>query len=222
MARSYHLVCSLGLMLGVMSAFAATGQKPAPGIKKSIFGKTTEGQVGDLYTLSNRNGMQVGITNYGGRVVSIVVPDRHGKMADVVLGFDNLDGYLGANPFFGALVGRYANRIAKGRFKLDGVEYKLAVNDGPNSLHGGVKGFDKMFWTAKEFSKNGFEWSYEGPEPRQLALALLADHLGDDAAALASVEPFMRSVVANFGNEWEMTSADIDQALAALSGKTAA
>ena len=75
---------------------------------------------------------------------------------------------------------------------------------------------------VKEFTKNGFEWSYEGPEPRQLALALLADHLGDDAAAMASVESFMRSVVANFGNEWEMTSADIDQALAALSGKTAA
>ena len=75
---------------------------------------------------------------------------------------------------------------------------------------------------VKEFTKNGFEWSYEGPEPRQLALALLADHLGDDAAAKASVESFMRSVVANFGNEWELTSADIDQALAALSGKTAA
>lgn len=154
MARSLHLVCALGLMLGAMGALAATGHKPVSGIKKSIFGKTTEGQVGDLYTLSNRNGMQVAITNYGGRVVSIIVPDRHGKMADVVLGFDNLDGYLGTNPFFGALVGRYANRIAKGRFKLDGVEYKLAVNDGPNSLHGGVKGFDKVFWTAKEFSKN--------------------------------------------------------------------
>jgi Family of unknown function (DUF6166) len=75
---------------------------------------------------------------------------------------------------------------------------------------------------VKEFSPNGFEWSYEGPEPRQLALALLADHLGDDAAALASVEPFMRSVVANFGNEWEMNSADIDRALAVLSGRTAA
>jgi hypothetical protein len=75
---------------------------------------------------------------------------------------------------------------------------------------------------VREFSRNGFEWSYEGPEPRQLALALLADHLGNDTAAMASVESFMRSVVANFGNEWEMTSADIDQALAALSGKTAA
>ena len=75
---------------------------------------------------------------------------------------------------------------------------------------------------VKEFTKNGFEWSYEGPEPRQLALALLADHLGGDVVAMASVEPFMRAVVANFGNEWEMTSADIDQALAALSGKTTA
>ena len=98
--------------------------------------------------------MQVGITNYGGRVVSIVVPDRNGKMADVVLGFDTLDGYLGPNPYFGALVGRYANRIAGGRFKLDGVEYKLAVNNGSNSLHGGLKGFDKVLWTVREYSKN--------------------------------------------------------------------
>ena len=108
----------------------------------------------DLYTLTNRSGMEVRITNYGGRVVSILVPDRHGKMADVVLGFDNLDGYLGNNPFFGALVGRYANRIAKARFELNGVEYRLAQNDGPNSLHGGVKGFDKRLWTAHSSSQN--------------------------------------------------------------------
>ena len=93
---------------------------------------------------------------------------------------------------------------------IDGV--KVTVDDGP---------LDPRL-QVREFSRNGFEWSYEGPEPRQLALALLADHLGNDTAAMASVKSFMRSVVANFGNEWEMTSADIDQALAALSGKTAA
>jgi aldose 1-epimerase len=87
-------------------------------------------------------------------VVSIHVPDRQGKMADVVLGFDNLDNYLRNNPYCGAIVGRYANRIAKGRFPLDGVEYKLAQNDGPNSLHGGLKGFDKVAWKARELPQN--------------------------------------------------------------------
>ncbi|HME00063.1 MAG TPA: aldose epimerase family protein [Terriglobia bacterium] len=113
----------------------------------------SDGQTIDLYTLTNKNGVQVGIINYGGRVVSIRVPDRQGQMADVVLGFDNGDGYLGANPYFGAIVGRYANRIAKGRFTLDGVDYKLAQNDGPNSLHGGVKGFDKVLWKTAELAK---------------------------------------------------------------------
>ena len=108
----------------------------------------------DLYTLTNRNGIEVRITNYGGRVISLLAPDRHGKMADVVLGFDNLDDYLGNNPFFGALVGRYANRIAKAKFTLDGVEHKLAQNNGPNSLHGGLKGFDKVIWAARELSKD--------------------------------------------------------------------
>ena len=119
-------------------------------MKKTTFGTMTDGQTIDVYTLTNRGGMQVEITNYGGRVVSIVVPDRQGKRADVVLGFDRLDGYLANNPFFGALVGRYANRIGNARFVLDGVEYKLAQNNGPNSLHGGLKGFDKRVWKARE------------------------------------------------------------------------
>jgi aldose 1-epimerase len=92
----------------------------------------------------------VAITTYGGRIVSLKAPGRDGKFADVVLGFDNLEGYLGEHPYFGALVGRYGNRIAKGRFKLDGKEYKLATNNGANSLHGGLKGFDKMVWVGRE------------------------------------------------------------------------
>jgi len=148
----------LGLVLGVLgagvvAALGAPGGAANRGIKKNAFGKTAEGPV-DLYTLTNRNGIEVRITNYGGRVVSLLAPDRHGKMADVVLGFDNLDDYLGTNPFFGALVGRYANRIAKAKFTLDGVEHKLAQNNGPNSLHGGLKGFDKVIWAARELSKD--------------------------------------------------------------------
>jgi aldose 1-epimerase len=139
----------------VLAACVAKPPKEAqktvqPGIQKSLFGKMTDGQAIDLYTLTNRDGMIVKITNYGGRIVSIIVPDRQGKMADVVLGFDNLEGYLGNNPFFGALIGRYANRIANAEFTLDGKVYHLPANDRNNSLHGGPNGFDKQVWEAQE------------------------------------------------------------------------
>lgn len=114
------------------------------------YGKTAEGEEVTLYTLTNAKGMRATVTNYGARVVSLMAPDRTGAMADVVLGFDSLDGYLKDNPYFGAIVGRYGNRIAKGRFTLDGTEYKLAVNNGANSLHGGLRGFDKHVWTGKQ------------------------------------------------------------------------
>ncbi|HKT13454.1 MAG TPA: aldose epimerase family protein [Terriglobia bacterium] len=121
-----------------------------------------DGQEVHLYTLTNANGLQVAITNYGGRIVSILAPDRNGKMADVVLGFDNLPDYMKYNTYFGALVGRYANRIGGARFTLDGKVYHLPVNNGPNSLHGGLKGFDKQAWTAKEVpgSEPALELSY--------------------------------------------------------------
>src|SRR4029079_12698356 len=101
------------------------------------------------YTLRNSKGVEAKITNYGGIVVSLKVPDRNGKFDDVVLGFNDLESYLTKNdPYMGALIGRYGNRIAKGRFTLNGVEYKLAVNNGENTLHGGIKGFDKVVWKA--------------------------------------------------------------------------
>src|SRR4051812_19503155 len=119
-------------------------------VDKEAFGKTDDGTAVDIYTLKNANGAETRITTYGGIVVSLKVPDRNGKFDDVVLGYDNLDGYLKNNgPYMGAIIGRYANRIAKGTFKLSGVEYHLAVNNGPNHLHGGLKGFDKVVWTAK-------------------------------------------------------------------------
>jgi aldose 1-epimerase len=120
-------------------------------VSKQSFGKTADGQEIDLYTLTNRNGVEAKITNFGGIVVSLKVPDRNRKFDDVVLGFNDLDTYLKGHPNFGALIGRYGNRIAKGRFTLNGVEYKLAVNNGENHLHGGIKGFDKVVWTGKEF-----------------------------------------------------------------------
>lgn len=119
-------------------------------VTKESFGKTAAGENVDLYTLRNTKGVEAKITNLGGIVVSLKVPDRNGKFDDVVLGFNDLDNYLKPHPYFGALIGRYGNRIAKGRFTLNGVEYKLAVNNGENHLHGGLVGFDKVIWTGSE------------------------------------------------------------------------
>jgi aldose 1-epimerase len=128
-----------------------------PGRKSNIesvpFGKTPGGTAVDLYRLTNRNGLVATITNYGGIVVSLLVPDREGKLGDVVLGYDTLAEYLAKSPYFGCLVGRYGNRIAKGQFKLDGQTYSLAKNNGENHLHGGRIGFDKVVWAAKPLPK---------------------------------------------------------------------
>lgn len=118
-------------------------------VARQSFGKTKDGKPVDLFTLKNSNGVEVKISNYGGTVISFMAPDRHGKMGDIVLGYDYLDGYLTNSPYFGCLVGRYGNRIARGKFKLGGQEYTLATNNYPNSLHGGLKGFDKQVWGAK-------------------------------------------------------------------------
>jgi aldose 1-epimerase len=119
------------------------------------FGTLVNGEEIRRYGFRNGNGFEVAITNFGGRIVSIAAPDREGHLDDVALGFDNLDGYVKKNPYFGALVGRYANRIAGGRFVLDGQTYQLPVNNPPNTLHGGVKGFDSVPWKATELAANG-------------------------------------------------------------------
>jgi len=124
-------------------------------MEKKVFGTTADGKTADLYTLKNKNGMQVSITNFGATVVSIIVPDKAGKMADVALGYDDLAGYELNKNYLGVLVGRYGNRIAHGKFSIDGAEYTLAKNNGDNSLHGGIKGFNKAMWEAKEVSKGG-------------------------------------------------------------------
>jgi len=120
-------------------------------IKTESFGQTQDGKPVDLYTITNSHGMEVRAINYGGIIVSLRVPDKNGKLDDVVLGFDTLDGYLDKSPYFGAIVGRYGNRIANGKFTWDGKEYSLAKNNGPNALHGGLKGFDKAIWQAEPF-----------------------------------------------------------------------
>ena len=123
-------------------------------VQHTPFGQLPTGETVELFTLRNARGIEVRLTNYGGIITSIRTPDRTGKFADIVLGYDDLAGYLKSSPYFGAIVGRYANRIARGRFTLDGKTYTLAVNNGPNSLHGGLRGFDKVAWNAKPF-RNG-------------------------------------------------------------------
>jgi aldose 1-epimerase len=118
-------------------------------LEHKIFGKTPDGAEVKIYTLSNSKGMTAKVTDYGGILTELWVPDRNGRPGNVVLGFDNLDRYAKGHPFFGATTGRVANRIAKGKFTLDGKEYTLAVNNGPNHLHGGVKGFDKRVWKSR-------------------------------------------------------------------------
>lgn len=138
------------ILLGGVVA-SQQGAVSAPrGVERRAFGKTSNGEAVDLYTLRNANGVEVKITNYGGIVVSLSVPDRNGSNADVVLGHDAIAGYEKRSPYFGAIVGRYGNRIANGRFTLDGTTYHLARNDGENHLHGGRRGFDKVVWQASE------------------------------------------------------------------------
>jgi aldose 1-epimerase len=118
-------------------------------ITQSSFGKKTDGSPVDLYKLKNSNGVEVEIITMGGIIVSLRTPDRHGKLDDIVLGFDRLEPYEAVHPYFGAIVGRVGNRISGSRFELDGSEYVLAANDGPNHLHGGLVGFDKAVWLAE-------------------------------------------------------------------------
>jgi aldose 1-epimerase len=118
-------------------------------VSSAIWGRTLDGQPIEIYTLRNSNGMEMRLMTYGGIVVSLTAPDRNGEFADVTLGYDTLDEYLKFNPHFGAITGRYANRIGGAQFVLGGKTYVLAKNNGPSSLHGGVKGFDKVIWKAK-------------------------------------------------------------------------
>ena len=124
-------------------------------LTKSFFGYTPDGEEIELFTITNSHGLKMKVMTYGATVVSLEVPDRNGKLTDVVLGYDSLAGYIRSSPYFGATVGRYANRIAKGRFTLFGTVYKLAVNNGVNALHGGIKGLDKVVWNADMVEEDG-------------------------------------------------------------------
>jgi aldose 1-epimerase len=145
------LTATAALALLLVLSGCSQGRKEERKVEKQPFGKTADGTPVVLYTLTNSKGVRVAITNYGGIVVSLFTPDRNGNPGDIVLGFERLEDYLKGHPYFGAIIGRYGNRIAKGRFTLDGVEYKLAQNNGENHLHGGLVGFDKKVWKARDF-----------------------------------------------------------------------
>jgi aldose 1-epimerase len=144
-----RLVCSAAILILALALLSFTSSAVEKSmIEKTPFGKLPDGREVFLYTLTNASGCKVGIINYGAIVRSIVVPDKDGKFQDVVLGYDSLQGYIQDKSYFGAIVGRYGNRIARGRFRLDGKEYQLTINDGENHLHGGKKGFFKAYWDA--------------------------------------------------------------------------
>ena len=144
--NSFSLVIWSLLLVLFLAPGLVTSQKLS--IQKSNFGTLSTGEAVHLFTLTNNKGMQVGILDYGGIITSLLAPDKNGNYEDVVLGFDTLADYETRNPYFGALVGRYANRIAGGKFSLDGREYRLVQNNGNNHIHGGTKGFDKVIWGA--------------------------------------------------------------------------
>lgn len=135
--------------------------KTLSGLNKKDFEKIVDGKQVGLYTLKNPSGAEVAVTNFGGKIVSILVPDNQGNRVDVVLGKSNIEDYMNdQEPYFGAVCGRTGNRIAKGKFTLDGVDYQLAINNGPNNLHGGIKGFNAVVWDAKQIDAQTLELKY--------------------------------------------------------------
>ena len=177
-------------------------------IEIQTFGATDDGRSVSLYVLTNNQGMVAKISTYGGIIVSLVTPDREGQLGDVVLGFENLQDYIDKSPYFGCLVGRYANRIAGGKFSLEKVEYTLARNDGPNSLHGGWQGFDKKNWTATSFKNAhevGLNLTYLSPDgeegyPGNLAVTVTYILTDDNQLKIHYAAATDRTTVVNLTN----------------------
>ena len=176
---------------------------------------TVDGQQVYLFTLKNKNGIVAKITNYGALLTELHLPDRDGKLADIVLGFDNLQDYLGGHPYFGATVGRVANRIAKGKFRLDGKEYTLATNNAPNHLHGGEKGFDKQVWSVKSANHHRLEMTYtsaDGEEgyPGQLVTTVVYSLADDDTLRIDMSASAQAPTIVNIVNHsyWNLAGHD--------------
>jgi aldose 1-epimerase len=167
MAQSHLLLALVSCVAAGTALLAVTGPQTArpAAIQRAPFGTLPGGEPVEVFTLTNANGIELKAIGYGGIITSLKVPDRAGKLDDIVLGFDRLEDYLKDHPFFGAIIGRYGNRIAKGQFTLDGRPYKLATNNGPNHLHGGNKGFDKVLWNAAAVpGKNAVTFTRTSPD----------------------------------------------------------
>ena len=135
-------------------------------VNRKDFQTVVDGKNTDLFILKNKNGLEMTVTNYGARVVEFFVPDRNGKFEDIVLGHDNIEKYINftGERFLGATIGRFGNRIADGKFTLDGVNYQLTINDAPNSLHGGEKGFDRVVWDTNQIDSHKLEFTYQSAD----------------------------------------------------------
>ncbi len=151
---------------GTKTAEVATEAKANDSIamQKELFGITPEGQEVHRYVMKNKNGLEVHVINYGAIITHLKTPDASGKLEDIVLGYDQLQGYLNSSPYFGAIVGRYGNRIAKGKFTLDGTTYSLAENNNGQHLHGGLKGFDKVYWNIEPVSPTKLKLTYRSKD----------------------------------------------------------
>jgi len=159
--------CSPGESAMEDEAATDEGATAARGVTRSAFGTTPEGEAVEAFTLANPNGIEVRAITYGGIITSLTTPDREGRSGDIVLGFETLDPYVQGSPYFGSIIGRYGNRIAGGRFTLDGETYALATNNGPNHLHGGERGFDKVVWQGEPFQNDsavGVVFTYTSPD----------------------------------------------------------
>lgn len=177
---------------------------PHSTITKQPYGTTSDGKAVDEYTLTNAHGVEVKILNYGGVITSIRVPDRNGTIANVVLGCSSLADYETKSAYFGALIGRYGNRLGNGTFTLEGTQYTVPINNGPNSLHGGLKGFDKQVWSAHE-SKGGLELTYvsaDGEEgyPGSLTVTVLYTLTDDNGLGIDYTATTDRTTVVNLTN----------------------
>ena len=176
-------------------------------IKKTVFGTLPDGRVADQYTLKNANGMEIKISNYGGVITHWTAPDKDGKFEDIVLGFDSLSGYLTPPPYFGAIIGRYGNRIAKGKFTLDGKNYQLAKNNSENHLHGGLVGYDKVLWNAEpmEGEESALKLTYlskDGEEgyPGNLNITVIYTLLKDNSLKMDYSATTDKSTIINLTN----------------------
>ena len=177
-------------------------------VQTSIFGKLDDGTEIHMYTLKNPAGASAKIITYGATLVELWVPDRNGKFGDVVLGFDNLRGYLGPHPHFGGVIGRVANRIAKGKFTLDGAQYTLAINNGPNTLHGGNVGFDRRVWKAEPVEATyeaGVRMTYTSPDgeegfPGKLTVSVQYTLTADNALKIAYTATTDKPTIVNLTN----------------------